>query len=82
MIRCSLEDLQGGDAEINATLVRGVLNGEGGPRRDIVVLNSAFALVAAGKAIDPAAGIILAEQSIDSGAARQKLADLVRMTSQ
>jgi anthranilate phosphoribosyltransferase len=82
MIRCSLEDLQGGDAEINATLVRGVLNGEGGPRRDIVVLNSAFALVAAGKAIDPAAGIILAKQSIDSGAARQKLADLVRMTSQ
>lgn len=82
MIRCRLSDLQGGDAEQNAAMVRAVLRGEKGPRRDIVVLNSAFALVAAGKSADLAAGITQAENSIDSGAAERKLENLVRMTKQ
>jgi anthranilate phosphoribosyltransferase len=80
--RCRLADLQGGNAEQNAALVRGVLDGVKGPPRDIVVLNSAFALVAAGKARDVAAGILEAQYSIDSGTARRKLEDLVRMTNQ
>ncbi len=82
LVRCRLEDLQGGDAEQNAALVREVLDGCKGPRRDVVVLNSAFALVAAGKAEDVPAGLVLAEGCIDSGAARQKLDALIRMTNQ
>ena len=82
MTRCRLIDLQGGDAVQNASLVRAVLGGEKGPRRDVVVLNSAFALVAAGKAADLAAGVIRAEKSIDCGDARKKLEDLVRMSNQ
>jgi anthranilate phosphoribosyltransferase len=82
LMRCRLEDLQGGDAEQNAALVRSVLDGCKGPPRDVVLLNSAFALVAAGKAEDVAAALVLAEKSIDSGAARQKLDDLIRMTNQ
>jgi anthranilate phosphoribosyltransferase len=82
LVRCRLEDLQGGDAEQNAALVRGVLDGCKGPRRDVVLLNSAFALVAASKAEDVPAALLLAETCIDSGAARQKLEALVRMTNQ
>jgi anthranilate phosphoribosyltransferase len=81
LVRCRLEDLQGGDAVENAALVRAVLDGGKGPRRDVVVLNSAFALVAADKAEDVPAGMALAEQSIDSGAARQKLDELIRVTN-
>jgi anthranilate phosphoribosyltransferase len=82
LVRCRLEDLQGGDVERNAALVREVLDGSKGPRRDVVLLNSAFALVAAGKAKDVPAALVLAEECIDSGAARQKLDALIRMTNQ
>lgn len=80
--RCRLHDLQGGDAMRNAELVLAILQGEAGPRRDVVLLNSAFALVAADKASDVRAGIELAAQAIDSGRALQKLNDLIRMTNQ
>ncbi len=80
--RCRLNDLQGGDAMRNAELVLAILQGEAGPRRDVVLLNSAFALVAADKAVDVRAGIELAAQAIDSGRALQKLNDLIGMTNQ
>lgn len=80
--RCRLNDLQGGDAVRNAELVQAILQGEAGPRRDVVLLNSAFALVAAGKAADVRAGIELAADAIDNGRALQKLNDLIRMTNQ
>ncbi|MCF8720493.1 anthranilate phosphoribosyltransferase [Nitrospina gracilis] len=79
---CRAEDLKGGDAEDNAELVRGVLAGVPGPKRDIVLLNAAAAIVAAGRAEDLKAGIDVARQSIDSGAARQKLEDLCRLSNQ
>ena len=82
LTRCRLSQLQGGDAERNAELVREVLGGEAGPRRDVVLLNSAFALVAAGQAVDVRAGLELAAEAIDSGKAQQKLDDLIRMTNQ
>lgn len=63
------ESLLGGDATENAALLRGVLDGERGPRRDIVVLNAAAGLVAAGRARDIAGGMLLAEEAIDSGRA-------------
>ena len=72
------EDLRGGDAAENAALVRGVLAGEPGPRRDVVALNAAAALVVAEAALDLAEGLSLARRSIDSGAAAARLDALVR----
>jgi len=70
------EDLRGGDALENAAIVRAVLSGESGPRRDIVLLNAAGALWVAGAAGDLAAGLVLAQRSLDDGAAARKLAQL------
>jgi len=80
--RCRLADLQGGDADANAAIVRAVLGGEKGPKRDVVILNSAFALTAAGVCDELAAGIGVAAGSIDSGRAREKLDGLVRLTNE
>jgi anthranilate phosphoribosyltransferase len=74
------ESLQGGDAARNAALLKGVLSGETGPRRHIVLLNAAAALAAAGKAADIPAGLTLAAESIDSGSALDKLESLIAFT--
>lgn len=74
--RAAPEALRGGDAHRNAEIARAVLAGERGAPRDIVVLNAAAALFAAGAAASIAAGIPLAEQSLDSGAAAARLAAL------
>jgi anthranilate phosphoribosyltransferase len=81
MKRASLADISGGDAAENAAIIREVLNGKKSPRRDVVVLNSAAALVAAGRVDHLADGIPLAENSIDSGAAAEKLQTLAIFTS-
>ncbi len=80
--RCRLEDLQGGDAEQNARIVTEILDGKLGPKRDIVLLNSAYALVASGLAANVDAGIELACDAIDGGRAKATLEELVRMTNQ
>ena len=74
------KDLMGGPPEQNADITRRILAGEQGPKRNIVLLNAAAALVAAGKADDITQGISLAEVSIDSGAARDKLESLITFT--
>jgi len=80
-----IESLQGGDAAVNSTILRAIFAGEGGPRRDVVLLNAAAVLIASGvvptetsdshaafrTAIDLAAG------TIDSGTVTQLVADLV-----
>jgi anthranilate phosphoribosyltransferase len=76
-----LEDLRGGDAAFNAGVIRAVLEGESGPRRDIGILNAAAALVVADRADDLAHGLVLAAESIDSGRALAVLDALV-VTSQ
>jgi len=73
----SLADLEGGDAPNNAALLRGILEGEKGPRRDVVILNAGAALWTAGVCADLREGIAEAERSIDSGAARGRLEALV-----
>lgn len=73
--------LVGGDPAHNAALIRAILEGEPGPRRDIVCLNAAAALVAGGKAQDIGEGLALARQSIDSGRARHKLEALIAATN-
>ena len=81
MKRASLEDIAGGDATENAGIIRAVLGGEKSPRRDVVLLNAAAALVAAGKAEHLAGAIPLAAKAIDSGAAAGKLEKLVQFTN-
>jgi len=75
------EDLKGGDAKANAAITVELLKGQKGPRRDIVLLNAAAALVAAGRAADFKEGIKLSAESIDSGAALKKLEELKVFTN-
>jgi anthranilate phosphoribosyltransferase len=79
--RGTLADIAGGDAAENARLVRGVLAGEHGPRRDVVLMNAAAALLAAGAATDLAAGVVMARDSIDSGKAVAALEALVAVST-
>jgi anthranilate phosphoribosyltransferase len=73
----SMADLKGGDAAFNARVIRSVLEGEPGARRDIGVLNAAAALVVAGRVDDLVAGMALATESLDSGRALGVLDALV-----
>lgn len=75
------EDLAGGEPEENAEIVRSVLSGEKGPRRDIVLLNAAAAITAGQKAKDIKEGLDVAAQSIDSRAAMTKLEALIEFTN-
>jgi anthranilate phosphoribosyltransferase len=79
--RGRIEDLRGGNSEQSAAILRAVLQGETGPRRDVVLLNSGAALYVAGSAASIDDGIRLAAQSIESGRARRKLDQLVEMTN-
>ncbi len=81
MKRAALQDIAGGDAKENAAIIRAVLSGEKSARRDVVLLNAAAALVAAGRAEHLAEAIPLAAASVDSGAAAGKLEALLRFTS-
>jgi len=81
MTRASLADISGGDATENAVIIRAVLEGKKSPHRDVVLLNSAAALVAAGRADHLAEAVPIAAKSIDSGEAARKLAALVEFTS-
>jgi anthranilate phosphoribosyltransferase len=74
----NIYELTGGDAAENAAIIRGILDGEPGPRRDIVLANAAAALVAAGAAADFREGVRVAAQSLDTGLAGQKLELLKR----
>ena len=79
--RWSVEDLHGGDPEANAAAMRRLLDGEAGPFRDAVLLNTAGVLLAAGTAASIPDGIQAAARSIDTGAARQKLDALVELSN-
>ena len=77
-----LKDLAGGTPSENAAIALGILKGEKGPRRDVVLLNAGAALVVAGEAVDITEGIRLAGEAIDSGAAEDKLQQLIQFTCQ
>lgn len=72
--------LRGGDARMNAAITRRILTGEQGPGRNIVLINTAAALMASDAAPDIARGIKMAEEAIDSGRAMAKLDKLIRFT--
>jgi len=81
MSRAPIETLRGGNAPENAALIREVLKGQPGPRRDIAVMNAAAALVASGIAANFQDGARLAANAISSGLAQKKLAALVAFTN-
>ena len=72
-----LEAIAGGDAPENAQAIRDVLGGAPGPKRDVVVLNAAAGLIAGGRAGDMASALVMAADSIDSGAAARALDSLI-----
>jgi anthranilate phosphoribosyltransferase len=75
------EDLRGGDAESNATALLGVLGGAKGPHRDVAVMNAGAGLVVAGEAANLKDAVSLAQQSIDSGAAKKRLERLIAVSN-
>jgi anthranilate phosphoribosyltransferase len=78
---CGIEELRGGNPEESAAIVRAVLDGKKGPARDVVLLNSGAALYVSGTAATVSEGIGMAAESIDSGNARRKLAELIELTN-
>jgi anthranilate phosphoribosyltransferase len=77
----TLLEIAGGDALENAEIISAVLGGEKSARRDVVLLNTAAALVAAGRADHIGNAIPLAAKSIDSGGAAGKLKQLLRFSN-
>jgi len=78
--RCSMQDLRGGDAAANAAIIRSILRGETGPRRDIVLINAAYGLLAADRVATPQQGLVIAAEAIDSGKAMAQLEKLVQIS--
>jgi anthranilate phosphoribosyltransferase len=78
--RCDAKELRGGDPEANAAALRDVLAGGDGGHRSAVILNAAGGIAAAGHAGDLREGLVLAREAIDSGAAAQRLDELVEFS--
>ncbi|MDI6903311.1 MAG: anthranilate phosphoribosyltransferase [Methanocellales archaeon] len=74
------EDVKGGDAEDNAVLMIKLLNGGDGPRGDVILMNSAAAIIVGGRAENFEEGIEIAREAIDSGRAYDILRNLIRAT--
>jgi anthranilate phosphoribosyltransferase len=79
--RARLVEIQGGDAPLNAEIILRILGGESGPRRDIVLMNAAAALVAGDRAADLEQGLRQARESIDSGRALNRLEQLRELSN-
>lgn len=75
--RMSNAEIVGGDAKTNAQILRDILTGKRGPKRDVVVLNAALGFYANGKVTSVQEGVTLAQETIDSGAALEKLNNLI-----
>ena len=81
LTRAPISAISGGDLHANAQIIREILDGKASSRRDVVLMNAAAALVAAGRADSLADAMPLAVKSLDSGAAKRKLAALVEFTN-
>lgn len=81
MGRCSKEDIVGGNPRENAEITLSILNGQKGPKRNAVILNSAAALYVAGKADSIEDGVRLASEIIDSGRAKKQLEKFIEYTN-
>jgi len=81
LARAGGDALKGGDAEVNAVALRGVLDGKPGPFRDVALLNASAALIVAGRAKNLKEGVALGIKSLDSGAAAAKLKHLIAVSN-
>ncbi|MFN3480239.1 MAG: anthranilate phosphoribosyltransferase [Thermodesulfovibrionales bacterium] len=79
--RSPLSSIVGGDKDENAKILMEILKGEKGPKRDIVLINSAAALVVAGKTDDFKEGVMIAAEAIDSGRAMKKLEEVIKVSN-
>lgn len=79
--RSKIEHIRGGNKYENAAITLSILNGEKGPRRDIVLMNSAAALIVAGKTEDLRTGFSIAAEAVDSGMAIKKLETIKKVTN-
>jgi len=79
--RSGIEDLRGGNKEENAGITEAILNGEQGPKRNIVLMNSALAFIVSGKTEDHKTALDMAADSIDSGKALKKLEEVKRVSN-
>jgi len=75
-----MTQIKGGTARQNAKILRGILSGEVGARRNIVIMNAAAALVAGNQASDLKEGASIAEKTLDSGQALAKLNELIEFS--
>ena len=82
MRRAGPEAVRGGTHAENAKILRGILRGEPGPARDVVLFNAGAVFVAGGKAMDFREGIEQARDSLDSGRAMMKLDTLIHFSNQ
>ncbi len=78
--RGQLSDITGADKETNAKITLSILEGEKSPKRDIVLMNSAAALVVAGKTEDLKEAFSMAAEAVDSGGAKEKLEEIKKFT--
>lgn len=76
-----LDRLKGGAAQENAKIIRDILDGKKGPKRDIVILNAAYALIVSGRAETAEQGMKMAEESIDAGKAKETLHQLITLSN-
>ena len=79
-MKASTTQIRGGTARQNAKILRGILSGEVGVRRNIVIINAAAALVAGNQASDLKDSAYIAEKTIDSGKALAKLDELIKLS--
>jgi anthranilate phosphoribosyltransferase len=79
--KAEVQSLSGGDKHENAKILKSLFNGEKGPKRDVVLMNSAAALVVADKARGFADALPMASELIDSGRAAQKLQEIIKVTN-
>jgi anthranilate phosphoribosyltransferase len=81
-VLCAPRELVGGSPDDNVKIALDILNGVGGPKRDVVLLNAAACLLMAGKAPSLADGVVQAGTLIDSGLAKQKMLEFVKATNE
>jgi anthranilate phosphoribosyltransferase len=79
--RSDVDSIRGGNKEENAAITLSVLHGEKGPKRDIILMNSAVALIAGGKTEDFKSAFSIAADSIDSGMALKKLEEVKKVSN-
>jgi anthranilate phosphoribosyltransferase len=79
-MKASMTQIKGGTARQNAKILRGILSGEVGARRNIVIMNAAASLVAGNRASDLKEGVSIAEKTLDSGKALAKLDELIKLS--